>query len=89
MRAPEPIREHPNATFVFTTAPLSALFCWLIALRWTSMPTEVAAALGTLLSSVCLVFASSIKRGVRNVAHQVWELGVLGVCRRIWRGKTS
>jgi hypothetical protein len=82
VRPPESIREHPNATFVLGTAPLSALIGWLISLHWTSVPSEASAASGTILSSACLVFAHSIKRA----SGAVWEYGVMGCCHRLWWG---
>jgi hypothetical protein len=83
MRPPEPIRDHPNATFVLGTAPLSALIGWLISLHWNSVPTEVSTASGTVLSSACLVFAHTIKRA----GGAVWEYGIAGCCHRLWLGR--
>jgi hypothetical protein len=85
VRPPEPIRDHPNASFVLGTAPLSALCGWLISLRWTSVPPEASAAGGTLLSSGLLVFGKSIKRA----GGGIWEYGIVGCFRRVWRGNQS
>ncbi len=85
MRAPQSVRQNPNATFVLVTAPLSALFGYLISLRWTAIPASAAAAAGSILSSVCLVFVDGLKRA----AHGVWDLGIVGCWRRLWRGRQA
>lgn len=84
MRPPEPVRQHPNATFVLASAGPAALIAWLVSLAGVQMPQAAAAGAAVVLSAAGLVFANAIKR----CGGAVWEFGVIGCCRRVWKGKT-
>jgi hypothetical protein len=85
MQTPEPIKQHPNATFVASMAPPAALIAWLVSLAGLKMPQEAAAGISVMLTSCALVFATGVKRCGSNV----WEFGIIGCWRRIWRGNPS
>ena len=83
MQTPEAVQKHPNATFVLSTTPITTVLAWgILRLGWT-MPQSVAAAMGTLVSGGLLVFRSAITNGF----EMIWQNGgIVGVCRRIWKG---
>jgi hypothetical protein len=83
MRPPEPIRDHPNATFVLGTTPLAILVGYLLSVAGVRLPQLVAAALGTWLAGALLIVASHVNRG----CGAVWEYGIIGCWRRILRGR--
>ena len=82
MQAPEPIREHPNATFVVGTSPFAILLGYVLSWRGVTLPEYVVAPLGAWLAAAALVFSHQVKRA----GAAVWEFGVVGCCRRVWRG---
>jgi hypothetical protein len=82
VQAPKPVRDHPNATFVLSTTPVTTLVVWgAMKLGWV-MPQAVAAAVATICASALLVF----KRGLLSAGSSVWTIGIKGVFRRIWKG---
>lgn len=84
MRAPAPVRNHPNATFVFVSSPIVYLFGWGLS-RFVRLPEDVSAMLGAEVSAIGLAFSRAIKAFLATV----WTLGIIGVCRRVWRGDQS
>jgi len=82
VRAPEPVRQHPNATFVASLAPPAAFIAWLVGLLGLHMTQEAAAGAAIIITSVCLVFAHALRRA----GGVVWQIGIMGCCRRIWHG---
>jgi hypothetical protein len=83
VRAPEQVKQNPNASFVLSTAPLTTLVVWLALQAGIVMPQAVAAAVGTIISGSLLIF----RRGIQASGSAIWDLGFVGCCRRIWRGR--
>lgn len=87
MRAPEPVRDHPNATYVLFTTPFSALVGFLL-IRF-HLPAEAVASIGSCLSSAFLVVSDWVRKVAGGCWHAVWTLGIVGCARRIWKGATD
>jgi hypothetical protein len=85
MRQPDAVKHHPNATFVLSTTPLTTILAWAILQLGVSMPQAVAAAFGTLISGGLLIFRTAIQR----TGGAIWDLGISGCCRRLWKGNQS
>lgn len=83
MNTPEPIKDHPNATFVLGTTPLTTLVVWICLKLGLVMPQYVAAAVATICASALLVFRGALTKS----AGAIWDLGIYGCCRRILRGR--
>lgn len=76
------MREHPNATFVFSTTPLTTLIGYLAARFGVALPQAVAVAVGSIASGGLLIFRGAIQKA----AEAVWANGIRGCCRRVWKG---
>ena len=85
MKTPEPIQRHPNGTFVLGTTPITTMLVWLLLVFHLAVPQYVAAAMGTAISGLLLVFRGALI----TASTAVWTLGITGCWRRIWRGNQS
>lgn len=82
MEAPAAIKQNPNATFVLASTPLTTLIVWAALEVGLVMPQYVAAAVATVAVSGLLVF----RRGIQAATAAVWTFGIVGCCRRLWKG---
>ena len=85
MRAPESVQKHPNATFVLSTTPITTFVVWAALQFGLVIPQAVAAAIGTLIPGIMLIFRSAIT----GTGSAIWENGIVGCCKRVWKGKPT
>lgn len=84
MKTPEQIKDHPSATYVLFTTPLSALVGFLL-IRF-HLPAEAVASIGSTISSALLVVSDFVKKVAGGCWNAVWTLGIVGIAKRIWKG---
>lgn len=82
MQTPEPIRDHPNATFALSSTPFAILIGWITLKLGLVMPQYVATACGTVMVGLLLIFRTAITRA----GGAIWDNGIVGCCRRIVKG---
>lgn len=85
VQAPDAVTNHPNATFALSSTPFAILIGWITLKIGLVMPQYVATACGTIMVGVLLIFRSAITRA----GAAVWEFGIYGCCKRVWRGNQS
>lgn len=65
-----PVAQHPNASLALASGSgLGAIVIWLIGLSGTSVPPEVATAIGGAVAAFFLVIG---RRGVRGAVLGLW-----------------
>ncbi len=70
MQAPQPVKNHPNATLTLASTPPVAFIVYLINLNpWVHFdPTQAVFLAGIILSFILFVG----KRGLKGLMHALW-----------------